>query len=195
MQELNRQILIYMNSLTEYKFIENFSLCFSDTPIFVLPIFLIIWWLYFTYKQKDTDRKNDLLLIFYSTVIAVIINLTIQQFITIDRPEKALEWIWKLILNHVPDASFPSDHAAVSISFLTSLFLANYKKFAYVFLIPVVLMNLSRVTLWVHWPFDIVWWLIVWVTSSFIVFKLLKTNKYIIIINNFIIKIMSYIKM
>jgi membrane-associated phospholipid phosphatase len=26
-----------------------------------------------------------------------------------------------MILKHIPDASFPSDHAAVSIAFLTSL--------------------------------------------------------------------------
>ncbi len=195
MQELNRQILIYMNSLTEYKIIEKMTLCFSDTPIFILPIFLIIWWIYFTYKEKNNDKKNDLLLMFYSTVIAVIINLSIQQFITVDRPEKALEWVWKLLLNHIPDASFPSDHAAVSISFLTWLFLANYKKFGFIFLIAVILMNISRVILWVHWPFDIVWGLVVWVSSSFIVFKILKTNKYVVIINNFIIKMMWYIKM
>ena len=195
MQELNRQILIYLNSLIDNNIIEKIVLCFSDTPIFFLPIFLLFSWFYFTYKIKDNNKKNDLLFIFYSVIFAITINIIIQQFIHIQRPETALKWVWKLILNHIPDASFPSDHATASISFLTALFLANYKKVWYIFIIPVILMNLSRVSLGVHWPFDIIWWMIVWILSSFFIFKILKTNKYIISFNKFIIKTMSYIKM
>lgn len=195
MQEINRQLLIYLNSFTDIKIIENIALAFSDTPIFFLPIFLVSYWLYFTFKKQDNDKKNDLLLIFYSIIIAIITSIIIQQFVNIDRPETALEASWKFILSHLPDASFPSDHATVSISFLVALFLANYKKIWLLFSIAVILMNLSRVTLGVHWPFDIIWWAVVWISSSFFVFKVLKTNKYIISLNNFIIKMMSYIKL
>ena len=48
-------------------------------------------------------------------------------------------------MSHVPDASFPSDHATVSIAFLTSLFLANYKRIGLIFLPFVIIMNLSRI--------------------------------------------------
>jgi len=57
---------------------------------------------------------------------------------------------------NIPDASFPSNHATVSIAFLTSLFLAKYRIIAFLFLVPAILMNLSRVTMQLHWPFDIV---------------------------------------
>ncbi len=194
MQELNKEILILLNSLTKYSFIENIALYFSDLPIFFLPLFLTISWIYFSYKN-NIDKKNDLLYIFYWTIIAISINLIVQNFITLERPETALEWIWKLILNHVPDASFPSDHAAVSVSFLVWLFFSKYKKIWYCFLIPVIIMNLSRVILWVHWPFDILWWSIVWIVSSIISFKILKTNNTIIKINDFIIKTFKKIKL
>lgn len=195
MHEINEQILIYLNSLINNKIIENIALCFADSPIFILPLFLFIWWLFYTYKIKDDEKKKELLFIFYSSIVAIIINLIIQKMFHFDRPETVLKWVWKLLLNHIPDASFPSDHAAVSISFLTALFLANYRKIAYVLIIPFILMNISRVILWVHWPFDIVVWAIIWVIWAFISFKWLKKCNLILKLNNLILKIMNYIKM
>jgi membrane-associated phospholipid phosphatase len=48
-------------------------------------------------------------------VLAVIINLIIQQFFFFERPETLIT----PILKHIPDASFPSDHTSVSFAFLT----------------------------------------------------------------------------
>lgn len=195
MQEINEGLLIFMNSLMEYKIVEYLAIFFADTPIFFLPIFLVFMWLYYTYKIRNKNKKKNLLFIFYSAVIWIIFSYIIKSFISIDRPETVLEWVWKLVLNHIPDASFPSDHATVSVAFLTSLFFAWYKKTWLIFLIPVILMNLSRVTVWVHWPIDILMWTIIWIVSSIISFKLLKKVKILDIVNNYIIKIMNYIKL
>jgi membrane-associated phospholipid phosphatase len=43
----------------------------------------------------------------------------IQQVIHVDRPENYLSQAGKLLMNHIPDASFPSDHASVSFAFVT----------------------------------------------------------------------------
>lgn len=195
MQEINQNLLIYLNSLMDNKIIENIALCFADWPIFFLPIFLVFAWLYYTFKEKNINAKKDLLFIFYSCVIAIIINLIIQSFVHLERPETVLEWVGKLLLEHIPDASFPSDHAWVSMAFLTALFLANYKKIWYFFIIPVILMNLSRVIVWVHWPFDIVVWSIIWLVSAFISFKLLNKCKYVNNFNNLLLKLLNFIKM
>ncbi|MDD2907671.1 MAG: phosphatase PAP2 family protein [Candidatus Gracilibacteria bacterium] len=195
MQELNEQILIYLNSLTSNKIIASISSIFADSPIFILPLFLIISWIFFTYKVKDNEKKKNLLFIFYSTVIAIIINLIIQNLFHFDRPETVLEGAGNLILKHLPDASFPSDHAAVSFSFLSALFLANYKKTAYILIIPFLIMNISRVILGVHWPFDVLVGSIIGIISAFISFKLLKKCNIIIKLNDCILKIMNYIKL
>lgn len=206
LQEINKELLISLNSLTKYDYIESIVLIFADLPIFFIPIFLITLWIYYSRKKKNKIlsflhltkkllEKENLLYIFYSAVIWIIISLTIQQFIHMDRPETALQWVWKLLLDHLPDASFPSDHATVSVAFLTSLFLAWFKK-TWLYYAPfVVLMLLSRIIVWVHWPFDILAWSLVWFFSSFITFKYL--SKLIIVnkLNKFIIKIMWYIKM
>lgn len=195
MQEINKEILLYLNSLLDYKFVENFVLIFADGPILLLPLFLVFYWIYFTYKLKLPEKKIGLLHIFYSCVIAIVINLIIQQLFHFDRPETAIEWTWKLILSHIPDASFPSDHAAVSIAFLTWLFLAWYKKVAYVFLILAVCMNISRVIAGVHWPFDILIWALVWTIWWFLSFKIALKNKYFQKVNDMIIKLSTFFKL
>lgn len=205
MQNLNETILIYLNSLLENKFIEKTTMFLADIPIFFLPIFLLSAWFFYTFlkeknrkilnlEEKNIEKKNDLLFIFYSVILAILINLIIQHFFHFSRPEKVLEWVWKLLLNHIPDASFPSDHASVSFAFLTALFLANYKKIWYIFAIFVIWMNFSRVILWVHWPFDIVAWAFIWILSAFITFNFLKKSKFFTNLNKFIIfKIMKKI--
>ena len=205
MQELNKELLISLNSLLEFDFIKNIVLIFADWPIFFLPIFLIIMWIYYTYMKKSDYisnlnltknllEKEKLLYIFYSTIIWIIISIIIQQFVNIDRPETAIEWVWQLILSHIPDSSFPSDHATVAIAFLTSLFLAWYKKIWYIFAPFAILMILSRVIVWVHWPFDIIAWSLVWIFSSFFTFKYLVKCIYVKKFNEFIVKIMWFIK-
>jgi len=173
---LNKEILIYLNSLWENTIIEKIVICFSDTPIFFLPIFLITVRVY--YSIKKINKKESLLFIFYSTAIALIISLFIQQIFEVERPETVINWVWKLLLKHIPDASFPSDHATVSFAFLTWLFLANYKKTFYFFLPFVLLMWTSRIIAWVHWPLDILVWAIVWIFKAFKSLNFLKYYKY-----------------
>lgn len=195
MQEINQNLLIFLNSFMENKIVEKLAVIFADAPIFFLPLFLVTMWLYYTYKEKNIEKKQNLLFIFYSAVIWIIISYIIKAFVSVDRPETVLEWVWKLVLDHIPDASFPSDHATVSIAFLVSLFLAKHNKTALFFLIPAILMNISRIVVWVHWPLDIIVWIIVWTISAFISFKVLIKCKLINKLNLFIIKIMWYIKL
>lgn len=206
LQEINKELLLWFNSLLDYNIIEQIAILCVDLPIFFLPIFLSWMWIYYTYYKKDTVvsdlkltpnllEKEWLLFIFYSIVIWLTISITIQQFVNIERPEKALEWVWKLLLNHIPDASFPSDHATVVMTFLWAIFMAWYKKTWYIFMPFAIIMVLSRVILWVHWPFDILAWTIIWIFASFITFKYLINCKYLNNFNRLIIKMMKKIKL
>lgn len=195
LQEINKEILIYLNTLWNNYFIEKIVIFFVDLPIFFIPLFLVFTWIYYTYKEKNKQKKQDLLFIFYWVIISIIFALIIQQIVNIDRPETVLDWIWKLLIKHIPDASFPSDHATVSFAFLTWLFFSNYKKIWYIFLIFALIMNLSRVIAWIHWPFDVIVWMIIWIIWSLISFKILYKIKNLEKFNNIVINTIWYFKL
>ena len=195
MQSINENLLTWFNDLANYSVIENSVYIFADGPILFLPIFLVVMWLYHTHMTKDQDKRHDLMFIFYACIVWIIISYIVKQFFDFDRPESYLEATGKLLMSHVPDASFPSDHATVSVAFLTSLFLANYKRMGLIFLPFVVVMNASRIIAWVHWPFDIVAGTIVGIVASFVTFKYIKKNKLVKRFNLFIIKLLRYIKL
>lgn len=195
MQELNKDLFIYINSLIEYDYIRIFTLIFADLPIFFLPIFLILLWIYYTFKEKNIEKKNNLLYIFYASVIAMITNFIIKLFVDIERPDTASDWSSNLILDKIPENSFPSDHAAISIAFAISLFFAWYKKTWVIFLVLAIFMNFSRIVVGVHWPLDILAWTLIWVLSAIVSFKLLKKLELINKLNILIIRVASLIKL
>lgn len=163
---------------------------FSDLPIFFLPWFLIFSRLYFTFKSKNEKKKINLLFIFYSTLVAISINLIVQQFIILERPETYIN----PILKHVPDNSFPSDHAAVSFAFLFWLYFFWFEKTFWLFSIFVIIMNFSRIAWWLHWFFDVVVWLLIWAFSAYLIYKI-KNCKIIKKINKLIFKIAKTFKL
>lgn len=197
MQELNLQIFHFFNSFSSNPQMELFVKCFVDSPIFILPLFLGWYWLYYTFSSTTNTikYKNNLLFIFYWTVLALILSLIIQQFVNVDRPEEHLKAGGKLLLDHLPDASFPSDHATVSIAFLAWLFFAWYKKWWFALLLPFIFMNVSRVIAWVHWPFDIIAGSIVWIIGSYLIFAHIWKNKFVKMLNSKIIELLKYIKL
>ncbi len=91
LQDINKNLLIYLNSFTENETISMLVGCLADLPIFFLPVFLVTMWLCYHFKQKNNKAgKEKLLLMAYSSVFAVAINMVIQQFVDFSRPESAL---------------------------------------------------------------------------------------------------------
>ena len=190
-ENINHIINWWLNNFILNNNLENCIGFFSDFPIFFLPSFLVLVWLYWSFIKQNNEEKNKLIYIFYSVVFAIIINLIIQQFYFEQRPSIFVN----TILEHLPDNSFPSDHATVSFTFLISLFFAWYKKISLWYLPFVLLMNFSRIAWWIHWFFDIIAWLIVWIFSSVVFFKYFFINKIFDKFNNVVIKILNYIKL
>lgn len=196
MQEINIFLFQFFNQFASLPFFGTIIPILADLPIFFLPAFLLWSWIYIRYKDNnDTNKKHSLLFIFYAAIVAIIISLIIQQFVDIDRPETAVAGAGKLLLEHIPDASFPSDHASVSVAFLMALFFTGYKKVFWAFLPWVIIMNISRIIAGVHWPFDIIAGSVVWIVAAYIATKELPKIKFVKSLNNFIIHIVSYIKL
>jgi len=202
MQEINLYLLQYLNWLSDNDFIQIFVKIFVDFPIFIIPIFLLWFWLKYTYSNKSLttedsstlQKKEWLMFITYWIILWITVSLLIQQIVHIDRPEEYLS-LDNLLMKHLPDASFPSDHATVWMAFLFWVFFAWYKKYFFIFLLPMTFMVISRVIAWVHWPFDILAGTVVWLVSSYIVFSQVSKIKLVKTFNLWIIKILKYIKL
>ncbi len=195
MPEWNTTLFQSLNNLTNYPIIAKITPFLADAPMFFVPVFLVIAWIYFTYRKPSTQGKEELLIIFYSCVVGILFALIIQQFIHLPRPETAISSSWKLLLDHLPDASFPSDHATVAAAFATSLWLLRYKTLFYIILPWFILMDISRIIVWVHWPLDIIVGTGVGIFASYLTCRWLANTKLVKKINLWIIHIASYLKL
>lgn len=143
----------------------------ADVFVFTYPVFLI--WLYVTWRIKRTIYyKRASLFVFTGTFLSVCLNVFIQFFVDKTRPNFVL-WLLdekteSILHKFLPTSSFPSDHAAVSMWLaMATLFwwIKNKDRkfiwFGVVFLMFSLIMCFARITIAVHWPTDIIWWLLV----------------------------------
>jgi hypothetical protein len=86
-ENFNKPVLVYLNSFTDIKIIADIVYIFADAPIFLIPIILITLWIL---NRKNQNIKNNILFLFYSMIVAILISITIQQFVHMERPEIAL---------------------------------------------------------------------------------------------------------
>jgi len=193
-ENFNTHWLLVLNSFASSDTSATLFWYIADLPIFFLPLFLIFTWLYYVTKNQN-EQKKSLLFLVYSTLVALCINIVIQKLVHFDRPESALENSGRLILEHIPDASFPSDHTAVSIAFVTALYLFGFRKVALIFLPFALMMNISRVVVGVHWPLDVIVGTIIWCISAIFVYKVVQHNKYIEKLNTQIIKLANFFRL
>ncbi len=143
-------------------------------------------------KMKNITIKNNLLFIFYADLISGWLNIFIQQFFYVERPATFLQSKWAFILSHIPDNSFPSDHAAIGTAFIVALALFGYKKTAYVLTPIFILMFLARIIGGVHYPFDILGWILVGIISAYFAWKI-RNMGFIQKLNQIIIQMMNRI--
>lgn len=208
--ELNSVIFDVFNSFSDVPWIG----ILADAPIFFLPLFLTGMWLYYTFFQKNNlniwekilkknplsrsslhDNRFDLLHIFYACILWLICSYFIKQFIDIERPESYIQQTGNLIMSSIPAKSFPSDHATVSFAFTIWLLLSGFKKVWYFFLPFVIIMNISRIVVWVHWPLDILVGSIVGSLAALICFTYIIPSKLVKKTDMLIITIMKKIRL
>jgi membrane-associated phospholipid phosphatase len=157
---------------TKYEWIANLAPVFADIFVIAYPIFLISIYLYAIIKNRPLV-KQWAICICLATFIAILINIWIQTFFYKERPIEVLNNIEAeetLLHDILPVSSFPSDHAVVSMAFAMATllwWLYNKKRFftwsGVIFIIISLIMTACRILTLVHWPSDILAWLVLWV--------------------------------
>jgi len=144
----------------------------ADVFVFSYPIYLVIlyimWWI-----KKQISYKIASLWIFANVVITTLINLGIQLLVQKSRPNIVL-WLADqktetILHDYLPSSSFPSDHAAVSMSIAIASLLwwiqkndKKYTIFGIILIVFSLIMSISRVATAIHRPTDIIGWLFIW---------------------------------
>lgn len=84
----------------------------TDGTALLYPGLLIVWYVYGIIRH-DTEAKIGAVYVFASALGVAIANALIQLVVDKSRPEGYIENTDLLIMDHLPTAPFPSDHAAV----------------------------------------------------------------------------------
>lgn len=161
-----KEVLLWLNTfLAKSELIATVVSLLADVFVFLYPVFLIAMFLYGIKHRRSDWRKNSLL-IFLSSWCAYLLNFVIKILFAKQRPDVLLDLPRSqrddLVLSTLPESTFPSDHAWVSMAFGTATLIIwltkkNWHMIASgLFFVSVSLvMWVSRIAIWVHRPTDI----------------------------------------
>lgn len=144
----------------------------ADVFVFSYPIYLAILYI-MGWIKKQVSYKIASLWIFANVVVTTLINIGIQALVQKSRPNIVLgladQKTETVLHDYLPSSSFPSDHAAVSMSIAIASLLwwihkndKKYTIFGIILIVFSLIMSVSRIATAVHRPTDIIGWLLIW---------------------------------
>lgn len=164
----------------KHQWIADFYPIGADIFVFVYPIFLTYWYLR-GMIAKNKLFKQDALIIFFSCLFSVIVNILSQQFFDKQRPIYELGTVAvdkdTILHQFLPVTSFPSDHAVVTFSIaMATLLLAlrshnkNLKIWSGFLFVFAVITGLCRIGTTVHRTTDILAGVVVGLLTPIVLF-------------------------
>ena len=118
-------------------------------------------------------RKTGVIMTAALLVDLVLCNLLLKNLVARTRPFDVNTAV-QLLVAKPRDYSFPSGHTAASFASVTALYLAGEKKMWKAALVLAVLIALSRLYLYVHYPTDIIGGVIFGSLSGYLGYKIVE---------------------
>lgn len=160
----------------------KFAPLLTDGLVFTYPVLLLIRYLIGTMPGKG-EMKYGALYVFCAATVATIINIVIQLMVDKQRPEWYIDNAELLIMDHLPTAPFPSDHAAVWCAVaMATLLWATHNGHTGLTIIGVfllvwsVIMSLARVGVAIHRPTDVIAGFIIGILVAVLLHQYLYTD-------------------
>lgn len=138
-----------------------------------LAMFLAVYLIFAFAILLFLEIKNRKLLV--NAVVSSVGVYSLKYLITLFyfRPRPFAVNNVNLLIEHAKNASFPSNHAAISFAIATSIFLYN-RKYGVIALVMAAFISLSRVFVGVHYISDIVAGALIGAIASYAAFYLIK---------------------
>ncbi|ABE05401.1 phosphoesterase [Rickettsia bellii] len=192
---LNQEIFLFLNKITNIGlfayFLRIFSFCFNIANFAIIYILYCIY-LYIQLKKikNDNERQNKFWHSYNKLVeigivygVSGLVFTALKFTVNLPRPYCSLpEGSFITILNTASErclSSFPSSHAALSV--LLTYFIWNYVKLPIKILMicVIILVSLSRISLAMHYPSDIIYGIITGLITILIgklIYRIFKNN-------------------
>lgn len=147
-ESLNRTLFLQLNGKPDAPaWLVMLAVDLADYLILLIPLLLLAMWF-----RGDRARREAALRAVGVTLLALGIGQIVGMLLPHPRPFMiGLGHAW---LVHVPDASFPSDHATVFASVAISLLFDGALALAATTLLAGAAVAWARIFLGVHFPFD-----------------------------------------
>lgn len=136
-----QELLLWMHQVMQYPFFFERLPVVADAFVFVYPVYLVVLYVrgmlqdYKGSKVQSLDLKESAVWIFVAAMTSTVFNMLVQVFLIKDRPDVVLNLLYQkredlILYDYLPEASFPSDHATMSmtIAVATLLYGLRYKK-------------------------------------------------------------------
>ena len=118
-------------------------------------------------------RKTGVIMMAALLVDVLLCNVLIKNLVARTRPFDVNTAV-QLLVTKPQDYSFPSGHTAASFASVTALYFAGEKKMWKAALVLAVLIALSRLYLYVHYPTDIIGGVIFGSLSGYLGYKIVE---------------------
>ncbi len=162
---MNMELFGIINNLANKNTVLDKIMIFfsTDVPYIFMAIISIVFIVGIT--QKNCSCRKAAVNTFVITVINLILSFIIGNIYYVDRP--FVHNKVNLLIPHVQDASFPSDHATGTMSI--ALGLEKYNKVLSIILTIIsILVGFSRVYVGNHYPMDVIGAYIMVLITSYI---------------------------
>jgi undecaprenyl-diphosphatase len=135
---------------------------------FAFPFFaLVLLFMWFLGKEKE---KYTVVYAAITAVIGLVINFILGHIFYENRP--FVTHHVNLLVQHVKDSSFPSDHATGTFSIALAILWRKHRKIGIGMLLFALCTGISRVYVGNHYPFDVLTSIIVALVVSGLVFAM-----------------------
>lgn len=118
-------------------------------------------------------RKTGVIMMAALLADVLLCNVVIKNLVARTRPFDVNTAV-QLLVAKPRDYSFPSGHTAASFASVTALYLAGEKKMWRAALVLAVLIALSRLYLYVHYPTDIIGGVVFGSLSGYLAYKIVE---------------------